>query len=205
MTSELQSLIEQISSCRLCDDTLPLGPRPVVQLYADARVLIAGQAPGVKVHETGIAFNDPSGDRLREWLGVDRDAFYHSGLFALVPMGFCYPGTTPGQGDLPPDTRCAPRWRERVLSQLPKIELTILLGAYAQRWHLREEHYKTVTAATRDYRKHWPSLIALPHPSPRNNLWLKKNPWFEKDVLPLVRQRVADLRHGEEATGRPEG
>ncbi|PWR23698.1 uracil-DNA glycosylase family protein [Zavarzinia compransoris] len=186
-------LLAEIRACRLCAADLPAGPRPVVRGRPGARLLIVGQAPGRRVHETGIPFNDPSGDRLRDWLGIDRATFYDEARIAILPMGFCYPGTAPKQGDLPPRPECAPLWRRRLLDGLPRIELTLAIGAYAQAWHLGERREATLGATVRRFREFLPALLPLPHPSPRNNLWLRKNPWFEQDVIPELRRRVADL------------
>lgn len=189
------NLMAEIRACRLCEAHLPAGPRPVVRGRPEARLLIVGQAPGRRVHETGIPFNDPSGDRLRDWLAIDRATFYDESRIAILPMGFCYPGTRPKQGDLPPRPECAPTWRQRLLDQLPAIELTLVIGAYAQDWHLGAQREATLGATVRRFRDFLPRLLPLPHPSPRNNLWLKKNPWFESDVLPELRQRVAAMLH----------
>jgi len=187
------NLLKDIRACEICAAHLPLGPRPVLQVSPRARVLIAGQAPGRKVHATGIPFNDPSGDRLRLWLGVTREQFYDANLFAIVPMGFCYPGTGAG-GDLPPRAECARTWRRRVLDVLPEVRLTLALGQFAQAWHLKEQKQKTLTGTVMSWRDHLPSgVVPMPHPSPRNIRWFKANPWFEADVVPAVRARVADL------------
>lgn len=192
--SELETLLPRVRACTLCADFLPKGPRPVVQASTKARILIAGQAPGRKVHESGKPFDDASGDRLRDWLGVSRDEFYDAEKFAILPMGFCYPGTG-SNGDLPPRPECAPTWRTELLRALPQLELTLAIGQYAIRWH-RPARYKSVTAAVRDWRAFWPGLLATPHPSPRNNLWLRRNPWFEAEVVPPLRQRVQQLLYG---------
>ena len=189
--SDLDGLLAQVRACRLCEPALPLGARPVVQASTSARLLIVGQAPGRRVHETGIPFNDPSGDRLRDWLGLDRARFYDPTLVALLPMGFCYPGTGRA-GDLPPRPECAATWRARLLAQLPRIELTLVIGQYAQQWHLPPPR-RSVTEQVRNWRHYWPEIIPLPHPSPRNNLWLRRNPWFETDVLPALRKSVTAL------------
>lgn len=170
---------------------MPLGPRPVVQARAAARILIAGQAPGRRVHASGVPFDDVSGDRLRHWLGVDRETFYDASRFAILPMGFCYPGTGPN-GDLPPRSECATAWRRRLLDHLASVDLTVVLGQYALAWHLGPGA-GTVTQAVTGWRSHWPRLIPLPHPSPRNRLWVERNPWFDRDVLPVLRARVAEL------------
>jgi uracil-DNA glycosylase len=189
MTTE--QLLNTIRSCSLCAPHLPLGPRPVFQFGAHAPILLVGQAPGRRVHETGLPFNDPSGDRLRQWLGVDRQQFYDPALFSIIPMGFCYPGTGKS-GDLPPRPECAQQWRQPLLKALQRIELTVLLGQYAIRYHLGHGA-KTLTQQVADWQSHWPHLLPMPHPSPRNNLWLKRNPWFEAEVLPQAKKRVASL------------
>jgi uracil-DNA glycosylase len=149
-----------------------------------------GQAPGRKVHETGIPFNDPSGDRLRDWLGVDRETFYDDQQVAIVPMGFCYPGTGKS-GDFPPRPECADAWRERVLSELNAVELTVVIGRYALDYHLPKTRGQTVTQIVKQWQEYWPNIIPLPHPSPRNNRWLKNNPWFETEVLPALKEQVS--------------
>ncbi len=189
MPQSLEALLDDVRACTLCADQLSHGVRPVLQASQSARILIAGQAPGAKVHASGIPFDDPSGDRLRAWLNVDRDTFYDGARIALIPMGFCYPGRGKS-GDLPPIPICAQTWRERVLAALPNIKLTLLVGQYAQRWHLPEvkENLTETVRAWRDYGEH---TLPLPHPSPRNNLWIRKNPWFEDQVLPALQKRVA--------------
>mgnify|MGYP005719031079 FL=1 len=192
----LPLLLERISACRTCADQLPLGPRPVVQLNHDARILIIGQAPGTKVHESGIPFNDPSGDRLRDWLGLDRPQFYDPGLVALMPSGFCYPGRSERGGDLPPRKECAPQWHPEILPHLPRIELTLLVGQYAQAYYLGADRKKTLTETVAAWRSYLPDYWPTPHPSWRVNQWLKKNDWFESEVLPELRRRVADIVDG---------
>lgn len=177
-------LMDSIRACRLCGD-LPLGPRPILQLSPFARILVASQAPGRRAHGSGIPFDDASGDRLRGWLGVTREEFYDPALFAILPMGFCYPGTGP-QGDFAPRPQCAATWRSRALAQLPALELTLAIGQHAIGWH-RSGARQTVTQAVRSGTQ---DVIALPHPSPRNNRWLAANRWFEQEVLPPLRQRV---------------
>lgn len=182
-------LMARIRACRVCEEHLPLGPRPVVQAHPAARLLIVGQAPGRRVHETGIAWNDPSGDRLRAWLGVDRDTFYDERLVALVPMGFCYPGTTPA-GDAPPRPECAPLWRPQLLPRLGAVRLTVLAGRYAHAWHLGRSPSVGATVAR------WRELgdvVPVPHPSPRNRAWFGRNPWFEAELIPDLRARVRGL------------
>ena len=184
----LSALLTDVSHCRLCDAHLPMGPRPVVQLAARARVLIVGQAPGRRVHETGIPWNDPSGDRLRQWLGVDREQFYDASRFAIMPMGFCYPGTGKS-GDLPPRKECAPTWHTQLLDQLPDIELILLIGQYAQQYYLPDRAL-SLTARVRQWQQYLPRYLPLPHPSPRNQLWLKKNPWFTETVIPQLQAAI---------------
>jgi len=190
MKSDLKNLLEEVRDCRLCEEHLPLGPRPVVQADRKASILIVGQAPGRKVHETGIPFNDPSGDRLRDWMGIDKSIFYDAKQIALLPMGFCYPGTGKS-GDLPPRLECAEAWREKLLAGLPKIQLTLVIGQYAHKYHLGKRQSKTLTETVKAWRKFTgEGLLPLPHPSPRNNIWLKRNEWFEKDVLPALKTQV---------------
>jgi len=190
MTS-LSDLLSEVRACRICEAHLPLGPRPVVQMDQQARILIVGQAPGRKVHDSGVPFNDASGNRLREWLGVTGDVFYDPKQFALVPMGFCFPGSG-RSGDLPPRPECAPAWREQLLGHLARVELTLVLGQYAQAYHFGKGR-QSLTELVKSWRTYWPHMVPLPHPSPRNNLWLRRNPWFEEDVLPPLRKRVAEL------------
>ena len=185
------ALLTDIRACTLCTRHLPLGPRPVLQVNPQARILIAGQAPGRKVHESGVPFDDASGDRLRTWLGLTREIFYDPAQIAVVPMGFCYPGTGKS-GDLPPRPECAPAWRKPLLAKLRRVKLTLVLGQYAQAYHFAGSS-DSLTDLVKNWRAQWPRQIALPHPSPRNNLWLKKNPWFELDVLPQLRQRIAEI------------
>lgn len=189
--SSLSNLLAEVRQCQLCRENLPLGPRPVVQADTSARILIVGQAPGRRVHETGIPFNDPSGQRLREWLGIDRETFYDQSRIALLPMGFCYPGTG-ASGDMPPRPECAPAWRPQLMAHLPNIELTLALGRYAQSYHFPGPNM-SVTERAQAWQAYWPDKLALPHPSPRNNMWLRRNPWFEEEVIPLLRQRVAAI------------
>ncbi len=185
-------LRREIEACRICEAVLLLGPRPVFIARPEARILIVGQAPGRRVHETGIPFNDPSGDRLRDWMGIDRDTFYQDERLAIVPMGFCYPGTGKA-GDLPPRPECAAHWRQRLLDQMPDIELTLVIGQYAHNWHLKGRQKKNLTETVRAWREYWPDVLPLPHPSPRNNLWLRKNPWMEGEVIPVLQERIQKL------------
>lgn len=186
---KLQHLLREVRACTACELHLPLGPRPVLRASTTARLLIIGQAPGTKVHATGIPWNDPSGDRLRAWMGIDRDTFYDGSRIAITPMGFCYPGKGPS-GDLPPRPECAPLWHARLQALMPDIELVLLVGQYAQRHYLRSAG-QHLTDTVRDFRRHVPRYLPLPHPSPRNQLWLKRNPWFEREVVPVLRRRVA--------------
>ncbi|NHN38524.1 uracil-DNA glycosylase family protein [Pseudomaricurvus alcaniphilus] len=187
----LDLLLQQVRSCQLCAPHLPLGPRPVLQCHASARILIVGQAPGRKVHDTGIPFNDPSGERLRDWLGIDRDTFYDPETVALLPMGFCYPGSGKS-GDLPPRPECAATWRQALLAQLGNVQLTVVLGKYAQDYHLGKSSEPLVQRVRR-WQDYWPELLPMPHPSPRNNRWLRNNPWFEAEVVPALQERVKDI------------
>lgn len=190
-----QTLLSEVLHCTICAVNLPLGPRPVLQLHPQARILIAGQAPGRKVHESGIPFADASGDRLREWLSVSRDVFYNPRQVAILPMGFCFPGTGKA-GDLPPRPECATAWREKLLKQLKNLKLTLVVGHYAQTYHLPDVG-ESVTATVQFWRSHWPDIVPLPHPSPRNNIWLRRNPWFENELLPPLRKRVKLVLEGE--------
>ncbi len=189
--NSLQSLLTEIHACTICEAHLEDGSRPVLQIHQNARVLIAGQAPGRKVHEMGVPFDDASGRRLREWMGVTRDVFYDPEQIAIVPMGFCYPGTGKS-GDLPPRPECVPAWRERVLGHLPRLEVTLVIGMYAQAYHLTRDHSR-VTETVRSWGFYWPKVVPLPHPSPRNNIWLQRNPWFSKELLPMLRQRISHV------------
>jgi uracil-DNA glycosylase len=190
--ARLNRLLREIRACTHCAAELPLGPRPVLRAHSAARLLLVGQAPGAKVHATGVPWNDPSGDRLRTWLATDRDTFYDETRIAIVPMGFCYPGKG-RSGDLPPRPECATLWRARLLALLPNIELTLLVGRYAQDWHLGERCKPTLAGTVRAWREYAPPMLPLPHPSPRNTLWLRRNPWFEREVLPALRRRVRAL------------
>jgi uracil-DNA glycosylase len=185
------ALLSEVRACRLCARVLPRGPRPVLQIDPRARVLIAGQAPGRRVHESGVPFRDASGERLREWMGVSPEIFYDATRVAILPMGFCYPGSG-RSGDLPPRPECADTWRARLLAQLPKLELTLVIGQYAHAWHLAGAK-SSLTDSVRAWRDHWPDALPLPHPSPRNNLWLRRNPWFAREVLPALRRRLRRL------------
>ncbi|WP_290998017.1 uracil-DNA glycosylase family protein [Ferrovibrio sp.] len=185
------SLLAEVAACRHCEANLPLGPRPVVRVAPTARLLIIGQAPGTRVHETGIPWNDRSGDRLRQWLGIEREAFYDSGRIAIMPMGFCYPGVDARGGDKPPRPECAPLWHRRLLAQLPDIRLTLLVGAYAQARYLGKRRGASLTETVQRFAEYGPDFLPLPHPSWRTTAWEKRNPWFGEGLLPALRQRIA--------------
>lgn len=193
MSDALYPLLSDIRACSLCSEHLPHEPRPVLQAHPSARLLIASQAPGRKVHETGIPFNDASGKRLREWLGLSEDVFYDPRQVAIVPMAFCYPGKG-ASGDLPPRPECAAAWHTTLLGRLKNIQLTVVIGRYAQAYHLPDA--ASLTEAVAAWGNESAKVIALPHPSPRNNLWLKRNPWFEAEAVPLLRARVRKALEG---------
>lgn len=191
---KLQTIVNEVRRCTLCACELPLQPNPVLQLSPDSRVLIVGQAPGIRVHETGLPFNDPSGDRLRQWLGVSRAEFYDPTKFALLPMAFCYPGTGKA-GDLPPPKRCAETWRAQLLAELPSIRFTLLCGRYAINWHFPDAIGRKLATVVRASGECSSSVVAVPHPSGRNNGWFAQNPWFDAEIVPKIRaqvQRVLD-------------
>jgi len=190
-SSELRSLVTAARACRICETTLPLGPKPLFQLDSRAPILIAGQAPGRRAHLSGTPFDDPSGDRLRAWMGVDRACFYDERRIALLPMGFCYPGTAKS-GDLAPRPECAAFWRSPLLDRLRDVKLSLVIGRYAIDYHL-EPPDRSLTETVKSWRSYWPSIVPLPHPSPRNQVWLKRNGWFESELLPKLRERVADI------------
>ncbi len=187
--STLEALLAAVRDCRACAQHLPLGPRPVLRGGESARILVVGQAPGARVHATGIAWDDPSGERLRAWMGVDGNVFYDESRIAIVPMGYCYPGRGKG-GDLPPRRECAQLWLELLLGKLPHIELTLLIGQYAQRHFLGRRRKASLTQTTRQWQEYAPRYFPLPHPSPRNTPWLQRNPWFERELVPALRTRV---------------
>jgi len=184
-------LLADVRACTICADALPLGPRPVLQADPSARLLVVGQAPGRRVHESGVPFSDPSGDRLRRWMGITDERFYDPADVAIVPMGFCFPGTGPS-GDLPPRPECAPAWRRPLLDGLRDVALTLVIGRYAQAYHLPDAG-GSVSDVVGSWRDHWPEVVPLPHPSPRNNRWLKEHPWFEEELVPLLQARVAEV------------
>lgn len=195
MSARLNRLLDEIRHCKICEPELPFGARPVLQCAPDACILIAGQAPGSRVHASGIPFDDASGSRLRTWMGIDREVFYDPQHIAILPMAFCYPGSG-SSGDLPPRPECAASWRRKLLRQLPRVELILVLGQYAQAWHF-DGPAVSLTCRVSDWRNYCreasPAMLPLPHPSPRNNRWLKLNPWFERDLLPDLRARVNHL------------
>lgn len=184
-------LIAAVERCTICSEHLPLGPRPVLQLHPSARILIAGQAPGRKVHRTGIPFDDASGNRLREWMGISKAVFYDETQIAILPMAFCYPGSGKS-GDLPPRPECEQKWRKQLLAQLSNVEITLVLGKYAQNYHFGKSS-SSLTELVSSWKEYWPTMVPLPHPSPRNNIWLSKNPWFEKELVPLLQGSIAEV------------
>lgn len=188
----LEALLAAVRNCRACEKHLPLGPRPVLRAGESARILIVGQAPGARVHTTGIPWDDPSGERLRAWMGIQRNVFYDASRIAIIPMGYCYPGRGSG-GDLPPRRECAELWLDLLLARLPRIELTLLIGQYAQRHFLGSRRKSSLTETTRAWREYAPQYLPLPHPSPRNTPWMQRNPWFEQQVLPALRTRISAL------------
>lgn len=197
MSEPLDALLTRIRACRLCEVHLPLEPRPVLRAQPSARLLIVGQAPGTRVHESGIPWNDASGIRLRGWLGLERDVFYDESRIAIVPMGFCYPGRSES-GDLPPRPECAAAWHAPVMAGLPAVQLRLLIGHYAQLHYLGARRGRTLTDTVRAFRDYLPGTFPLPHPSPRNQLWFRTNPWFEEELVPLLREetaRVLELPH----------
>lgn len=190
--NDAEILIREAAACTLCAAVLPHAPRPVFQYHPRARILIAGQAPGARVHATGVPFDDASGERLRGWLGVDRATFRDATRIAILPMGFCYPGAG-ARGDLPPRPECATAWRARFMAGFEDLRLTLLLGTHALAWHLGAAAGANLTATVAAWRSHLPGMLALPHPSPRNNRWLAKHPWFADEVIPALRSRVAEV------------
>ena len=191
--SKLAAVLQEARACTLCAAHLPLGPSPVVRGKASAKILIVSQAPGTKAHVSGLSFNDRSGDQLRSWMGIDRDTFYDEALLAVVSMGFCYPGRDAKGGDLPPRPECAVTWHPRIRPLLKKVELVLLVGSYAQAHYLKDTRRKAMTETIQAWRDYGPLTMPLPHPSWRNTGWIKKNPWFTEDLLPVLRRRVAKL------------
>ncbi|WP_144602966.1 uracil-DNA glycosylase family protein [Algoriphagus algorifonticola] len=188
----LNSILREVRNCKLCEAHLPLGANPVLSVNSQSKILIIGQAPGTKVHATGIPWNDPSGNELRRWLDVDTTTFYDPEIFGIMPMGFCYPGRGRG-GDLPPRKECAPTWHSMLSSQMPNLKLILLIGAFAQSYYLGERRKNNLTETVKNFKEYLPNYFPLVHPSPRNRLWMRKNPWFETEVLPELRDRVLAL------------
>ena len=189
----LSDTLAEVRACRMCAAELPLEPRPVLHIGPEARLLLISQAPGTKVHDTGLSFNDRSGDRLREWLGIGREEFYGNRRLGIMAMGFCYPGRDPNGGDKPPMKSCAPTWHPRLRPLLPNVELSLLVGHHAQAYYLGRRRKATMTATVRAWRDYMPEFLPLPHPSWRNTFWLRQNPWFTREVLPELRRQVKRL------------
>lgn len=185
----MKELLTEISKCQICAAKLPLGPRPIVSASPRSKVAIIGQAPGSVVHKTGIPWDDKSGENLRKWLGVNAKQFYDADTIALIPMGFCYPGRGKS-GDNPPTKECAPAWHEALLSKMPELDLILLVGKYAQDYYLGKQTYRTLTETVENFSDYLPRYFVLPHPSPRNNIWQARNPWFAKEVLPALKDRI---------------
>jgi len=188
----LKTLLQDIRGCRECERHLPLGPRPILAAHSKSKILIIGQAPGLRVHDSGKPWDDPSGNRLRDWMQISVEDFYDERKIAIVPMGFCYPGTGTN-GDLPPRPECAKLWHDRLIEKLKKIELTLVIGQYSQKYWLKQRAKSSLTKTVEAWREYLPDSLPLPHPSPRNNRWLKQNPWFEHDILPELRKRVSSV------------
>ena len=189
----LTRLLREVRACRICEGGLPLGPRPILQVAVTARLLIIGQAPGSKVHRSGLPWNDASGNRLREWLKLDRSVFYDAAKVAIVPIGFCYPGAGASGGDQPPRPECAPLWHERLLKHLPNLQLTLLVGQYAHRHYLKSGRKGSLTETVKAFSEYGPRFFPLPHPSWRSPIWMRKHPWFEQVVIPELRRAVDTL------------
>lgn len=192
-SAALAGLAARVRACRLCEAHLPLGPRPVLRVSTTARLLIVGQAPGTKVHQSGIPWNDASGDRLRQWLDLDRATFYDESRIAIMPSGFCYPGVDQNGGDRPPRPECAPTWHPPLLALMPQVDLKLLVGGYAQAFYLGARRKGTLTGTVAAWRDYLPGIIPTPHPSWRNTAWLRRNPWFEAELVPVLRERVRGL------------
>lgn len=185
----MQTLVKEIRQCTICAEFLPLGPRPVVHIEAASQIIIIGQAPGTRVHKSGIPWDDPSGDTLRQWLNVEKPAFYNTANFGIMPMGFCYPGKGKS-GDLPPRKECAPQWHPTLMEKLSSVKMVLLIGQYAQKYYLRKKAKPNLTETVKAFKEYAPLYFPLPHPSPRNRLWLKKNPWFNNEVIPALQQQI---------------
>ncbi len=192
MTETLQTTLEKLKACTFCAEHLPLGAKPIFQINTKAKILLASQAPGHLAHQGGKPFFDPSGVRLRRWLGVNEVEFYNPDNFLIMPIGFCYPGTK-NRYDLPPRPECAPIWRDKLLNLLPNIELILAIGSHAQQWHLKEHRYKTMAQTIEHWQEYWPHILPMPHPSPRNNIWFKRHPFFESEVVPILQKRIRQL------------
>lgn len=188
----MKSLLKQVRSCQLCKEHLPFDPKPVVQASANSRIILIGQAPGSRVQKSGIPWDDPSGDLLRQWMQLDKEVFYDDRLIALMPMGFCYPGKGKS-GDLPPRPECAPQWHRQLSEKMPDSQLTVLIGQYSQRHYLGDKCQRNLTETVRNFEQYLPSCFPLPHPSPRNRIWLRKNPWFNEEVLPAFTRLVQGI------------
>lgn len=188
----MDTLVKDIRKCDLCSPYLELGPRPIVSVNTNSKIVVIGQAPGTVVHRTGIPWDDKSGNNLREWMGVDNDTFYEPENFAIIPMGFCYPGKGKS-GDLPPRKECAPKWHNALLHLMPEVQLTLLIGKYAQDYYLKKSVRKNLTETVKNYKNYLPQYFVLPHPSPRNNIWMKKNEWFKAEIVPELKQVVNDI------------
>lgn len=193
----MKSLLTEIKKCTVCKDFLPNFPKPIIQASATSKIVIIGQAPGQKVQNSGIPWDDASGDNLREWLGVDKTLFYNANIFALMPMGFCYPGTG-NSGDLPPRKECAPLWHQKMFNQMANIKLILLIGQYAQNYYLINNSKRTLTETVRNYEKYLPKYLPLPHPSPRNNIWQKRNSWFKETLITRLQEKVDLIMHNIE-------
>ena len=185
----MKKLLQQIKNCRECEKYLEHGARPIISASSKSKIIIIGQAPGRIVHDTGIPWNDKSGDNLRKWMGVDKETFYDPEIFALMPMGFCYPGKG-NSGDLPPRKECAPLWHHLLLSSMKEVKLTLLVGQYAQAYYLKDKINENLTETVKQFRNYLPKYFPLPHPSPRNNIWQTKNKWFEAELLPFLKKQV---------------
>lgn len=194
MTTDFQDLLSDIKQCRICEEFLELGPNPVVSVSKKSKILVIGQAPGTKVHASGIPWDDASGKNLRKWLGVTNEQFYDPDLFGIVPMGFCYPGKGKS-GDLPPRPECAPKWHTALLDQMSEVRLTLLIGQYAQAYYLGDRKKKTLTETVRNFQEYLPDFLPLVHPSPRNGIWMRKNEWFEDEIVPELQAVVREVIH----------
>lgn len=190
--ASFENLLHEIKDCKVCSEHLALGPRPVVSVSPNSKILIIGQAPGTKVHASGIPWDDASGKNLRKWLGVTNEQFYDTNLFGIVPMGFCYPGKGKS-GDLPPRPECAPLWHNQILGRLKEVKLTLLIGQYAQAYYLEKGREKTLTETVENFKAYLPKFLPLVHPSPRNGIWMRKNPWFEAEAVPYLQSRVQEI------------